>query len=59
MPKAHGCLILEKKRDNGIHQSHVSFAASNEMGGCGGGFPLVHHLVSVQFRQQQPVLQGA
>lgn len=48
-----------KKRDNGIYQSHVSFAASNEMGGCGGGCPLVHHLGCVEFRQQQPVLRGA
>lgn len=27
------------------------------MGDCGGGFPLVHHLRSVEFRQQQPVLR--
>ena len=29
-------LILEK-RENGMCQSHVSFAASNEMGDGGGG----------------------
>lgn len=53
-PKAYECLTLEK-RDNGICQSHVSFAASNEMGDGGRGRPPVHLLRSVQFRQQQPV----
>lgn len=37
-PEADECLILET-RDNGICQSHVSVAASSEMGECGGGRP--------------------
>lgn len=56
-PIAYGCLTLEK-RDNGVCQSHVSFAASNGMGDGGGGRPRGHRRRSVEFRQQQPVLPG-